>query len=312
MSLIEKAKVYLVGAGPGNPLYLTRKAERCIQKADVILYDQLVNPFILQLSKPSAEWIHVGKTPYTKYIKQERINALLVEKANEYQTVVRLKGGDPAIFGRVAEEVETLKAHDIHFEIVPGVTAASAAVSQLERGLTERNVSTNITFTTGHFKNNEDNEIDITTLTHNGTLAIYMGIKRLPQLMQQIKSHIQKDFPVAVVFNASCHNQYIVTGTVTTIVDRIAQLPERLGPGITIVGDVAREIQSDTVLPLQSPDIILLQGPKDACLSLAYDLYEQGQVAYLDYQNDNTIHHTQRQKITELIQQTRITEIIKL
>ncbi|MBI5974338.1 uroporphyrinogen-III C-methyltransferase [Staphylococcus canis] len=303
-----KAKVYLVGAGPGNPLYLTRKAERCIQQADVILYDQLVHPFILQLSDPKAEWIHVGKTPYTKYIKQDRINALLVEKASQHQTVVRLKGGDPAIFGRVVEEVETLKAHGIDFEIVPGITAASAAVSQLGRGLTERNVSTNITFTTGHFKENEENDIDITTLEHNGTLAIYMGIKRLPIIMNQIKTHIQKDFPVVVIFNASRHDQFIISGTVHTIIDQLSQLPERIGPGITIVGDVARDIRSDASLPLV-PNVVLLKGPRAQCLSRAYELYEEGKVAYLDYRDDEHYHRTQREKITELIHQSTIQAI---
>ncbi|URY19322.1 uroporphyrinogen-III C-methyltransferase [Staphylococcus pseudintermedius] len=215
-------KVYLVGAGPGDPCLLTKKAERCIQKADVILYDQLVNPFLLQLSRPDAEWIHVGKTPYTRTTKQARINALLVEKAQAAQVVVRLKGGDPAIFGRVTEEVDTLRAHQIPFEIVPGVTAASAAMSQLGRGLTERGVSTHITFTTGHFKNNEENDIDLTTLANDGTLAIYMGIKRLPELMRTIQQQIGIDFPVAIIFNATRSDQHVVSGTVTTIVDRIA------------------------------------------------------------------------------------------
>lgn len=312
MSLNNSSKVYLVGAGPGHPLYLTRKAEWCIRQADVILYDQLVNPFILQLSKPSAEWIHVGKTPYTKYIKQARINQLLVDNAQTYRTVVRLKGGDPAIFGRVTEEVEILKAYHIPYEIVPGITAASAAISQLGRGLTERNISTSITFTTGHFKNNEENEIDLTTLEHNGTLAIYMGVKRLPQLVDQIEKHIKKDLPVAVIFNATCLNQYIVTGTVTSIVHQIQQLPERLGPGVTIVGEVARNLSADETLPNTPPPTVLLKGDKEACLMKAYELYEEGIRAFLDYREDSAIHPSQRETIQSLIDQSTVSEIIDI
>ena len=305
-------KVYLIGAGPGHPCLLTKKAERCLQKADVILYDQLVHPFLLHLSSPETEWIHVGKTPYTKYIKQERINQLIVEKAQTAQTIVRLKGGDPAIFGRVAEEVETLRAHHIDYEIVPGITAASAAVSQLGKGLTERNVSTNITFTTGHFKNNEENEIDMTTLEHGGTLAIYMGIKRLPRLMHYIKNKMGIDFPVAIVFNATHPNQRVISGTVNTIVEQIEMLPERLGPGVTIVGQVVRDVQTDVANTSRNYETVLIRGERLEAIARAFDYFEAGHQVVIDDRHYSDLHASQIEKITQLIQDTTFTQVVDL
>ncbi|UXR69396.1 MULTISPECIES: uroporphyrinogen-III C-methyltransferase [unclassified Staphylococcus] len=292
------SKVYLVGAGPGNPCLLSKKAERCIQQADVILYDQLVHPFILQLSRPDAEWIHVGKTPYTRYIKQERINELLVEKAHDYQRVVRLKGGDPAIFGRVTEEVDTLREHGIDFEIIPGITAASAAISQLGRGLTERQVSTNITFTTGHFKDDVENEIDITTLENGGTLAIYMGVKRLPLLMDEIMTKVGIDYPVAVIFNATRPNQQVIGGTVTTIAEKIAQLPERPGPGVTIVGEVVRDVEEIKPEENMEPEMVLLTGERTRCIDVAYDIFEKGGAALIDDREVSELHPSQHEIMT--------------
>lgn len=314
MSALAEAptKVYLVGAGPGNPCLLTKKAERCIQKADVILYDQLVNPFLLQLSRPDAEWIHVGKTPYTRTTKQERINALLVEKAQTAQVVVRLKGGDPAIFGRVTEEVDTLRAHRIPFEIVPGVTAASAAMSQLGRGLTERGISTHITFTTGHFKNNEENDIDLTTLANDGTLAIYMGIKRLPELMQAIQQQIGIDFPVAIIFNATRSDQHVVSGTVSTIVERMAVLPERMGPGITIVGHVVRDLDEAVLEPVADFETVLVKGERHQAIETAYEWAEAGHAVLIDDRGWSDLHPTQAETVARWIDEMTFTREISL
>ncbi|MDO5375479.1 MAG: uroporphyrinogen-III C-methyltransferase [Staphylococcus rostri] len=309
MSVIDNTtKVYLVGAGPGNPCLLSKKAERCIQQADVILYDQLVHPFILQLSRPDTEWVHVGKTPYTKYIRQERINELLVEKSQTYRRVVRLKGGDPAIFGRVAEEVDTLREHGIDFEIVPGITAASAAISQLGRGLTERQVSTNITFTTGHFKDGVENEIDITTLENGGTLAIYMGVKRLPFLMDEIMTKVGIDYPVAVIFNATRPNQQIIGGSVTTIAEKIAQLPERPGPGVTIVGEVVRDVEAIKPAMNMEPQMVLLTGNRTRCIDVAYDIFEQGGAALIDDRATSELHPSQHEILTAWLEQYTFTE----
>ncbi len=140
MSVSNYGQVYLVGAGPGNPNFLTKKAQRLIENADIILYDRLVNPLILQYAKPEIEIVDVGKKPYTKHIQQDNINQLMVKAASKHNHVVRLKGGDPAIFGRLHEEVETLRDLDINFEIVPGVTSASAAAQSMNIGLTMRSL----------------------------------------------------------------------------------------------------------------------------------------------------------------------------
>ncbi|NGQ49431.1 uroporphyrinogen-III C-methyltransferase, partial [Staphylococcus aureus] len=129
-----------------------------------------------------------------------------------YNKVVRLKGGDPAIFGRVQEEVDTLNEHHIAFEIVPGVTSASAAVATMQTGLTMRTVAKSVTFSTGHFKDSEENEVDVNSLVNGGTLAIYMGVKRLGKIITQIQQYTDIDYPIAIVFQASCFNEFVVKG----------------------------------------------------------------------------------------------------
>lgn len=223
MSVDEKSKVYLIGAGPGNPNLLTKKAERCIKKAEVILYDRLVNPLILQYAPADAEFIDVGKKPYAKHIQQDEINLKIVEAAKKYQTVIRLKGGDPAIFGRVTEEVNTLKDYGIEYEIVPGVTSASAAVATMDLGLTMRLVAPSVTFSTGHFKDSINQETDIRNLINGGTLAIYMGIKRLGRIIDQITAYTSEDYSIAIVFNATCHNQRVIIGKLNTIEHQLQQ-----------------------------------------------------------------------------------------
>lgn len=307
MSISEPPQVYLVGAGPGHPLLLSKKAERCIQRADVILYDQLVNPFLLLFSSPNTEWIHVGKTPYTTYMRQEEINALLVEKTKTHPTVVRLKGGDPAIFGRLADEVDVLKEAGISFEVVPGITAASAAMSQLHRGLTERGVARNITFTTGHFKDDEEDSIDITTLKNGGTLAIYMGVKRLSRLMEEVRAAVQEELPVAVIFNATCVNQQVIAGHVSTISEKIAALERIPGPGITIVGHVVRDILKE--LPMKVPvESICIHGKRSEYMDKALDIYEAGGWAIIDDREMNNLHPTQYALLTDLIATTTFTQ----
>ena len=193
MSITYPGTVYLIGAGPGNPNLLTKKAERLIRAADVILFDRLVNPFILQYASSQTKVINVGKKPYCKHIQQEEINQKIVEAAKQYRCVVRLKGGDPAIFGRITEEVQTLENHHIHYEIVPGVTSASAAVATMNMGLTMRSIAPSVTFSTGHFKDSVKHDTDIRNLINGGTLAIYMGVKRLGQIIKQIESYTNED-----------------------------------------------------------------------------------------------------------------------
>ena len=132
------------------------------------------------------------------------------------------KGGDPAIFGRITEEVQTLENHHIHYEIVPGVTSASAAVATMNMGLTMRSIAPSVTFSTGHFKDSVKHDTDIRNLINGGTLAIYMGVKRLGQIIKQIESYTNEDYPIAIVFNASCYNEKIVIGHLSTIEEQLA------------------------------------------------------------------------------------------
>ncbi|MCG3399292.1 uroporphyrinogen-III C-methyltransferase [Staphylococcus massiliensis] len=305
---ITKGFVSLVGAGPGHPDLLSRKAERVIKRADIILYDRLVNPFIIQFAKPEAELINVGKIPYGKQVKQEKINALLVEAAFNHKHVVRLKGGDPAIFGRVKDEVEALEAEGIAYEIVPGITSASAAVASYGVGLTERNVATSITFTTGHFKDSMERDIDITSLLDGGTLAIYMGVKRLPMLMDFIMTQAKVDYNVVVIFNATRFNEFKVEGTVSNIADQVANV-DVAGPAVIIVGDVTTSI-------LEKQHIIkkrfLIKGMYDDAMTKALDLYDDGYECFIEVDEAETRHPSQRAFQREIIEETHFDDFIKV
>lgn len=276
MSLIDYGKVYLIGAGPGNPNYLTKKAERLIQQADIILVDRLVNPLILQYAKPNIEIIDVGKKPYAKHIQQQNINEQIIEAARHHQLVVRLKGGDPAIFGRVQEEIDALNEHGIQFEIVPGVTSASAAVATMNTGLTMRTIAKSVTFSTGHFKDSEENEVDISNLINGGTLAIYMGIKRLGKIIEQIKRYTDIDYPIAIVFNASCFNEFVVTGYLSNIIQRLEQHHVEAKPGICIIGDVGEYVDySRQTWPEHRP-FYVINGEQQEALEICEYLYDKG------------------------------------
>src|ERR1700689_4356543 len=166
-------KVYLVGAGPGDPELLTVKALRLLRTAEVVLHDDLVSPEILQLISPSAEVQNVGKRCGSKTIQQEEINFLLVARATSGQQVVRLKSGDPLIFGRAGEEIEALRRSNIEYEIVPGVTSALGAAAAAGIPLTHRRASSTIVLTAGHRASADDN-LDWSQFAHESTLVVYM------------------------------------------------------------------------------------------------------------------------------------------
>ncbi|UMT80423.1 uroporphyrinogen-III C-methyltransferase [Staphylococcus roterodami] len=276
MSVDEYGKVYLIGAGPGNPNYLTKKAERLIREADVILYDRLVNPLILQYSKSTTEIIDVGKKPYAKHIQQEKINECIVEAARRYNKVVRLKGGDPAIFGRVQEEVDTLNKFNIAFEIVPGVTSASAAVATMQTGLTMRAVAKSVTFSTGHFKDSEENEVGVNVLVNGGTLAIYMGVKRLGKIIAQIQQYTDIDYPIAIVFQASCFNEFVVKGRLSNIVEKLERYVTEAKPGICIIGEVVGYTENVSTTSNPTQQFYVVSGTKHDALILCEHLYDAG------------------------------------
>lgn len=231
-------EVYLVGAGPGDPELLTFKALRLMQQADVVLYDRLVSPEVLNLVRRDAERIYVGKAKSNHAVPQGGINQLLVEHAKEGKRVCRLKGGDPFIFGRGGEEIETLFEHDVPFQIVPGITAASGCGTYAGIPLTHRDYAQSVRFLTGHLKDGTINLPWSELVYEQQTLVIYMGLSGLPVICDRLIEHgLRADMPVALVSKGTLADQQVLVGTVADIANKIqdADIP---APTLTIVGDV--------------------------------------------------------------------------
>jgi uroporphyrinogen III methyltransferase/synthase len=232
--------VYLIGAGPGDPGLITRKAMDCIEHCDVIIYDYLASPALLSIASKKAEQIYVGKKGGDHTMKQEQINQLIVDKALEGQTVCRLKGGDPYIFGRGGEEAEILKENNIPFEVVPGITAGIAASAYAGIPLTHRKMTSTLAFVTGHEDPTKpESSIHWPSLAKGiGTLVFYMGVKQLPGIVEQLLDHGKpKDTPVALIRWGTTSRQQTVTGTLESIVE-IVQKAGLRAPAIIVVGDV--------------------------------------------------------------------------
>lgn len=311
MSVDTYGKVYLVGAGPGNPELLTQKALRLIQRADIVLYDRLVNPFMLQLVKPDAVLIDVGKKPYHIHVQQQDINEKLIKSAKQYECVVRLKGGDPAIFGRVHEEVVALSNLDISFEIVPGITSASAAASSLGIGLTIRDISTSVTLTTGHFKDDMPCSIDVSSLLKHGTLAIYMGVKELKRIMDKIFENTHVDYPVVVIYQTSTTQEKCISGTVTTIANKVKRKTPELKPAIIIVGNIVAHHHIKVDATTNDSKAYLVSGPRMKAIERAYQIYEQGHCCMINPKEKMNFHETQQQFLKQELTK-RFDEIIHI
>lgn len=236
----KEGEVYLVGGGPGDPDLLTFRALRLMQQADVIVYDRLVSEEVLNLCRRDAERIYVGKERDNHSVPQPQINQLLVELAKQGKRVCRLKGGDPFVFGRGGEEIETLMANGITFQVVPGITAALGTAAYAGIPLTHRDHSQAVIFVTGHLKDGSMNLNWKSLAAPNQTVVFYMGLKGLPVICEQLVAHgMPQATPVALVQQATTPRQRIFTGTLSSINDDITG-KDIHAPTLIVVGNVVK------------------------------------------------------------------------
>lgn len=235
-------KVYLIGAGPGDPGLITVRGVECIQRADVVVYDYLANPVLLRHARADAELIYVGKSAGKHTLTQEEINALLVKHGKAGKIVARLKGGDPLVFGRGGEEAEALGQADIGFEIVPGISSSIAAPCYAGIPVTHRAVATAFMVITGHEDPTKpETQVDWKTVaTFFGTRVILMGVERIGEIAGELMKHgAAPELPVAMVRWGTTGQQRTITGTLATIAD-VAARAEFKPPAVTIIGEVVR------------------------------------------------------------------------
>ena len=230
-------KVYLTGAGPGDVELLTLKAVKAIQNADILIYDRLVNPEILELAKKECELIYVGKEDKKHTLPQEDINKLIYQASLKYENVVRLKGGDPFVFGRGAEEALYLKQRGIQFEIIPGITSAIAVPAYAGIPVTHRGLTTSFRVVTGHENPKKKiSQIEWETFLNDETIIFLMGYHNIEIISSKLLSlGKRKDYPCAVISKGTTTEQKVVVGTLEDIVEKSKDLPT---PVMIVIGEV--------------------------------------------------------------------------
>ncbi|MCM3788068.1 uroporphyrinogen-III C-methyltransferase [Domibacillus indicus] len=234
-------KIWLVGAGPGDPDLITVKGLRAIQEADVILYDRLISMELLDHAKEGAELLFCGKLPDRHFVQQENINELLVEHAKQGKQVVRLKGGDPYVFGRGGEEAAFAVQNGVDFEVIPGITSGIAAPAYAGIPVTHRDYGASFAIVTGHRKEGADEETKWASLAKGiDTIAIYMGVKNLPYIQEKlIRYGKSPETPAALIHWGTTEKQQTVTGTLENIYD-VAQEEGITNPSMIVIGEVVK------------------------------------------------------------------------
>ncbi|MFA5233580.1 MAG: uroporphyrinogen-III C-methyltransferase [Sulfurimonas sp.] len=231
------SKVYLTGAGPGDIELLTIKALRVIKEADVIIYDRLANPDILDEAKNGCEFVYVGKEDGRHIVPQDDINEIIYQNALKYENVVRLKGGDPFVFGRGGEEAQYLYDRGIKFEVIPGITSAISAPAYAGIPVTHRGVAVSFRVVTGHESpHKKESQIPWETFKTDDTIVFLMGLHNLPKISKKlIEIGKSRDCPCAVISKGTTKDQSVVVGTLENIVEKTKDVPT---PALIVVGKV--------------------------------------------------------------------------
>jgi len=233
----KMAKVYLTGAGPGDIELMTLKAARVVKEADVIIYDRLANPEILDMAKESCELIYVGKEDGKHSVPQDKINEIIYQASLKYENIVRLKGGDPFVFGRGGEEAIYLYDRDIKFEIIPGITSAVSVPAYAGIPVTHRGITTSFRVVTGHeTPKKKISQLEWETFLNDETIVFLMGFHNIKLITNKLMDlGKRKDYPCAVISKGTTPQQQVVTGTLEDIVEKSKDLPT---PAIIVIGEV--------------------------------------------------------------------------